>query len=97
VFQPAAAVSAARWTQREATQARPTDLTRTGLAGGRRQQLRTGRTRLVLPTDRGHEVLAIARQLVPEIDDLVSGIVGADRLHALKADLEAIRRDISGR
>jgi hypothetical protein len=55
------------------------------------------RAKLVLPTDRGQEVLAIARQLVPEIDDLVSGIVGADRLHALKADLEAIRRDVSGR
>jgi DNA-binding MarR family transcriptional regulator len=53
------------------------------------------RAKLVLPTDRGHEVLAIARQLVPEIDDLVSGIVGADRLDALKADLEAIRRDVA--
>ena len=38
-----------------------------------------------------------ARQLVPEIDDLVSSIVGADRLRVLKADLEAIRRDVSGR
>jgi hypothetical protein len=34
---------------------------------------------------------------VPEIDDLVSSIVGADRLRVLKADLEAIRRDVSGR
>jgi DNA-binding MarR family transcriptional regulator len=55
------------------------------------------RAKLVLPTDRGRVVLAIARQLVPEIDDLVGGIVGADRLRALKADLEAIRRDVSGR
>jgi hypothetical protein len=34
---------------------------------------------------------------VPEIDDLVSSIVGADPLRVLKADLEAIRRDVSGR
>jgi DNA-binding MarR family transcriptional regulator len=53
------------------------------------------RAKLVLPTDRGHEVLAIARQLVPELEERVSGILGADRVHALKADLDAIRRNIS--
>jgi DNA-binding MarR family transcriptional regulator len=53
------------------------------------------RAKLVLPTDRGHEVLAIAQQLIPEIDDLVSGIVGADRVPALKADLDAIRRGVT--
>jgi DNA-binding MarR family transcriptional regulator len=53
------------------------------------------RAKLVLPTDRGHEVLAIAQQLIPEIDDLVSDIVGADRVPALKADLDAIRRGVT--
>jgi DNA-binding MarR family transcriptional regulator len=53
------------------------------------------RAKLVVPTDRGQEVLAIARQLVPEIDDRVSSILGADRTLALKADLEAIRRTLT--
>jgi DNA-binding MarR family transcriptional regulator len=52
------------------------------------------RAKLVLPTDRGHEVLAIARQLVPELEDRVGSIVGEDRVRALKADLDAIRRDV---
>jgi DNA-binding MarR family transcriptional regulator len=50
------------------------------------------RAKLVLPTDRGHDVLVIAQQLVPELEDRVSSILGADRVRALKADLDAIRR-----
>ena len=52
------------------------------------------RAKLVLPTDRGNEVLAIARGLGPELEDLVGAIVGADRVPALKADLDVIRRTV---
>lgn len=53
------------------------------------------RAKLVLPTDRGHEVLAIAQELIPELEDRVSGIVGPDRVCALKDDLDAIRRIVA--
>ncbi|MGE0295604.1 MarR family transcriptional regulator [Pseudonocardia sp.] len=57
---------------------------------------RDRRAKLVLPTDRGREVLAIARGLVPELEERVGGIVGVERLSALKADLDAIRRGVGG-
>ena len=53
------------------------------------------RAKLVLPTDRGKEVLAIAQQLIPELEERVSNIVGADRVQALKADLDAIRHNVT--
>jgi DNA-binding MarR family transcriptional regulator len=49
------------------------------------------RAKLVLPTDRGHEVFAIAQQLVPEIEGQVSSLLGEDRVLALRSDLSAIR------
>ena len=49
------------------------------------------RAKLVLATERGREVLAIARALVPEIEDRVGAIVGAERVPSLVADLDAIR------
>jgi DNA-binding MarR family transcriptional regulator len=49
------------------------------------------RAKLVLATERGREVLAIARALVPEIEERVGAIVGADRVPSLVADLDAIR------
>jgi DNA-binding MarR family transcriptional regulator len=49
------------------------------------------RAKLVLPTDRGHDVMAVAQQLVPEIEDRIRGVLGADRVLALRDDLEAIR------
>ena len=49
------------------------------------------RAKLVLATERGREVLAIARALVPEIEERVGAIVGAERVPSLVADLEAIR------
>ena len=49
------------------------------------------RAKLVLATERGREVLAIARALVPEIEEWVGAIVGADRVPSLVADLDAIR------
>jgi DNA-binding MarR family transcriptional regulator len=50
------------------------------------------RAKLVLPTDRGHEVIAIAQGLVPELEARVTKLLGANRAHALRQDLETIRR-----
>ena len=51
----------------------------------------TGGAKLVLATERGREVLAIARALVPEIEERVGAVVGAERVPSLVADLDAIR------
>jgi DNA-binding MarR family transcriptional regulator len=40
------------------------------------------RAKLVLPTDRGKQVVAIAQELVPEVEHRVSSILGADRVQA---------------
>jgi DNA-binding MarR family transcriptional regulator len=50
------------------------------------------RAKLVLPTDRGREVVEIAQSLVPELENWVGSIVGPDRVRALRDDLENIRR-----
>jgi len=50
-----------------------------------------GRAKLVLPTDRGLEVVAIAQELVPELENRLIQVLGADRVQALRADLDAIR------
>ena len=50
------------------------------------------RAKLVLPTGRGREVIAIAQDLVPELENSISAMLGADRVRALRADLEAIHR-----
>ncbi len=50
------------------------------------------RAKLVLPTDRGREVVDIAQALVPELEQWVSTLIGAERVGELRADLEAIRR-----
>jgi DNA-binding MarR family transcriptional regulator len=50
------------------------------------------RAKLVVPTERGREVVAIAQGLVPELEDRVTRDLGADRVRALRDDLEAIRR-----
>jgi len=50
------------------------------------------RAKLVLPTDRGHEVFAVAQELVPELEDRIKNVFGADRMLQLRDDLEAIRR-----
>jgi DNA-binding MarR family transcriptional regulator len=55
------------------------------------------RAKLVLPTDRGREVIAIAQGLAPELEALVAGDLGADRLRALREDLETIRRSAHAR
>jgi DNA-binding MarR family transcriptional regulator len=52
------------------------------------------RAKLVVPTERGHDVIAIAQGLVPELEQEVGEILGAERARDLRADLEAIRRAI---
>src|SRR6478609_11362724 len=37
------------------------------------------RAKLVLPTDRGRDVIAVAQALVPEVEDVVTDLLGADR------------------
>lgn len=49
------------------------------------------RAKLVTPTERGHEVIGIAQQLAPEVEAELADILGADRVHALREDLNAIR------
>jgi DNA-binding MarR family transcriptional regulator len=51
---------------------------------------RDRRAKLVLPTDRGREVLAIARTVVPEIERDIDELLGPRRAAALRADLEAL-------
>ena len=52
------------------------------------------RAKLVLPTDRGLEVFAIAQEGVPEIEARISSLLGAERARALREDLEVIRRSV---
>jgi DNA-binding MarR family transcriptional regulator len=52
------------------------------------------RAKLVVPTERGHDVIDIAQGLVPELEHEVGEILGAERVRHLRADLEAIRRAI---
>jgi DNA-binding MarR family transcriptional regulator len=52
------------------------------------------RAKLVLPTERGKEVVRIAQELVPELENWVGELLGADRARALRTDLEVLRRAI---
>ena len=53
-----------------------------------------GRAKLVLPTDRGDEVVEIAQSLAPEAEELISALLGPDRTAALRADLEVLRKGL---
>jgi DNA-binding MarR family transcriptional regulator len=53
------------------------------------------RAKLVLPTDRGQQVIAIAQALVPELEARVIRLLGADRTEALRKDLETIRSEFA--
>jgi DNA-binding MarR family transcriptional regulator len=55
------------------------------------------RAKLVLPTARGREVVAIAQELAAEVEMQVNGILGDDRAGALRDDLEAIRQAFAAR
>lgn len=50
------------------------------------------RAKLVLPTDRGREVIALAQAMVPELESAITEDVGEERLMTLRTDLESIRR-----
>lgn len=50
------------------------------------------RAKLVMPTERGREVVAIAQDFVPQLEDRIMGVLGVERVEALRADLDAIRR-----
>jgi DNA-binding MarR family transcriptional regulator len=50
------------------------------------------RAKLVLPTDRGREVISIAQRLVPDVEDQITALLGADRLGAMRQDLNIIRQ-----
>ena len=51
------------------------------------------RAKLVLPTDRGLEVFRLAQQIVPEVHQRISRLLGAERLASLRQDLVAIHAD----
>jgi DNA-binding MarR family transcriptional regulator len=53
------------------------------------------RAKLVVPTDRGLDVMAVAQELVPEVEQRLISMLGADRFRALGSDLEAIRKAVS--
>jgi len=48
------------------------------------------RAKLVLPTEQGREVFAIAQELIPELEGELDELLGADRASALRVDLERI-------
>jgi DNA-binding MarR family transcriptional regulator len=50
------------------------------------------RAKLVVPTERGLDVVAVAQAMAPEIEEQVGALIGAGRLRALRDDLDAIRR-----
>jgi DNA-binding MarR family transcriptional regulator len=49
------------------------------------------RAKLVRPTALGREVVGIAQELVPELEAMVDGVIGAERVAALRKDLETLR------
>ena len=49
------------------------------------------RAKLVLPTKRGLDVIAVAQGIAPEVEDQIRCLIGANRMRALCDDLEAIR------
>lgn len=48
------------------------------------------RAKLVLPTEKGREVMGIAQGLVPDLEEQLAQLLGADRVDALRTDLETI-------
>jgi DNA-binding MarR family transcriptional regulator len=53
------------------------------------------RAKLVLPTDRGRDVITIAQQFAPEVEERLTRQLGPQRLRALREDLDAIRRAVT--
>jgi DNA-binding MarR family transcriptional regulator len=52
---------------------------------------RDRRAKLVRPTERGREVVAVAQDLIPRLEERITAVLGADRVEALRADLDTIR------
>lgn len=52
------------------------------------------RAKLVVPTERGLDVITFAQGLAPDLEEQIKELIGADRLRALSDDLEAIRRAV---
>jgi DNA-binding MarR family transcriptional regulator len=50
------------------------------------------RAKLVLPTERGREVVSLAQGMVPELESLLTRELSEERLVTLRRDLESIRR-----
>ena len=50
------------------------------------------RAKLVLPTERGREVIALAQGMVPELESAVAHELSEERLVTLRRDLESIRQ-----
>jgi len=54
------------------------------------------RAKLVVPTERGRDVVALAQGVVPQIEQRVAELLGADRAETLRGDLQAIRDAFAG-
>lgn len=55
------------------------------------------RAKLVRPTARGRQVVAIAQELVPEVERHIEASLGAGRADALRRDLQILRETVAGR
>lgn len=56
-----------------------------------------GRAKLVRPTARGQQVVAIAQELVPEVERHIEATLGAGRADALRRDLQILCEAAAGR
>ena len=54
------------------------------------------RAKLVQPTATGREVVAIAQELVPEVEEQIDAALGPDRAKELRRDLEVLQRAALG-
>jgi DNA-binding MarR family transcriptional regulator len=55
------------------------------------------RAKLVRPTELGREVVGIAQELVPELERMVDGVIGTERVATLRKDLETLRNRLATR
>jgi len=53
------------------------------------------RAKLVLPTDRGTDVVRIAQALVPEVEEWIGTVLGGERARLLRADLGTLPEAVS--
>jgi DNA-binding MarR family transcriptional regulator len=53
------------------------------------------RAKLVRPTELGREVVGIAQELVPELEAMADGVIGTERMAALRKDLETMRNHLA--